>query len=157
MNDKSLTAAEQAAFEKLIRSVGFAPQVVFGRDVGALRWPPATMYALSRESESGGVQEYRLLLVTGALAAAPPAAENGTTVERKRYKRHGRVVYARGTDAYMRRMRRAQKKAWEARKKKYGPKGFKPGQEPWKHASEVRTAKLAAKQPEPPEKSIRPF
>ena len=139
-----LTPAEQAAFEQLVRAVGFTREVRFGHgsEARVLRdFPTSVVYALTPVDRLPGahprpVHEYRLLIAfadsNGTAPAAPhrrPKRDVAAPPKPKKVKR--------GTPEFKAKMHEVGRTNWRKRLKKYGPTGFTPGREPWKMPSNI--------------------
>src|SRR5205823_11101963 len=150
-----LTPAERAAFEQLVRAVGFAREVRFGHgsEARVLRdFPASVVYALTPADRVAGkhprpVHEYRLLIAFAdsnrTAPAGPPHRRPKRDVATPEAPKPKKVK--RGTPEFTAKMREVGRAVWRKRLKKYGPTGFTPGREPWKMPSNIAYQKHAAK------------
>ena len=115
LTETNMSAAERKAFHELVRAVGFAPKIIFGRDANThnhllarlVEEGTATLYAVAardsaEQMQNGNVREYRLLV-------APVAAAT-----------QGKSVVSVQTRNRIRAKVRA---SWAARRARYGPSG----------------------------------
>jgi len=173
--ERELTAAERAAFEQLVRAVGFTREVRFGHGSEArlLReFPPNVVYALTPierlTPHPRTVLEFRLLVAV----ADEAAASNGGAPKHRRPKREVAATVAapkekkvkKGTPEFHAKMHEVGRANWRKRLKKFGPTGFTPGREPWKMPSNIayqkhaaKVAREAAKPPHAPGHTIKTF